>query len=168
MKSQSSETETELFGDFFYIYWPREIDWCVHVGMLPSNSQQDHFIDYPYEPLYNLPLLGCWVKTSAKKIRCRVFFNDLHFIPRVRTKQMPTIGTITDCFLLLEAAGGCAADASLQAGQAACCWNVVRILSEKSWGAKVVRMLNKEKGWKRDVHTQTIHVCYMCLHLPSI
>ena len=55
MKSQSSETE--LFGHFFYIYWPMEIDWCVHVGMLPSNSHQD--IDYPYEPLYNLPLLGC-------------------------------------------------------------------------------------------------------------
>ncbi len=27
-----------------------------------------------------------------------------------------------------------------------------RILSEKSLGAKVVRPLNKEKGWKRDVH----------------
>lgn len=78
---------------------------------------------------------------------------------------MPTIGTITDCFLLLEAAGGCAADASLQAGLVV---GMSRILSEKSWGAKVVRMLNKEKGWKRDVHTQTIHVCYMCLHLPSI
>lgn len=72
MKSQPSETE--LFGDFFYIYWPREIDWCVHVGMLPSNSHQDHFIDYPYEPLYNLPLLGCWVKTSAKN-SAAVFFS---------------------------------------------------------------------------------------------
>lgn len=115
MKSQSSETETELFGDFFYIYRPREIDWCVHVGMLPSNSHQD--IDYLYEPLYNLPLLGCWVKTSATKNPLPCFFQRPSLYPSsANTTKNPTIGTITDCFLLLEAAGGCAADASLEAG----------------------------------------------------
>ena len=75
MKSQSSETE--LFGDFFYIYWPMEIDWCVHVGMLPSNSRQDidYRITFPYwdaglKHPQKIPLPCFFSTTFALSLEC--------------------------------------------------------------------------------------------------